>query len=231
MTAPQIHSVGPPPALHADRVVAEMLRRLAQRRAGLWAAILEAVANSKDGGPRAQRRMAARIRRAGADYVELQTGTRGRYELHVYTTGGWDAGRDDEIGLDDPIPTRPWVVYFLTVIRGRGAKLKSWPVLFITHHALSRTAQRFGMRSEPDLEAAANLIWTSALNHLKDTPERWFEPPARGHFVPLGADGIVILERHRKRPALVAVTAIPNKFCGDGATTKTQDLIAAGGAS
>ena len=61
-----IQSIGPPPERHADRVVAEMMRDLARKRATLWKAINEAIASSTDGGPRAQRKMAERASRRNA---------------------------------------------------------------------------------------------------------------------------------------------------------------------
>ena len=82
MTKPDeiaIQSVAAPPERHADRIIAAMLRLLAQRRAQIAAAITEARRASKDGGERAQQHMAERIRRAGAVNVTLKPGSRGRY--------------------------------------------------------------------------------------------------------------------------------------------------------
>jgi hypothetical protein len=58
-----IHSIGPPPERHADRVVAAMLRQLAQTRAHLLPAILAAFANSSDGSPKAQRKLETRVKK------------------------------------------------------------------------------------------------------------------------------------------------------------------------
>jgi hypothetical protein len=55
---PQIQSVGLPPEIHADRVVAEMLKTLALQHASVTKAIDHALTVSADGSPKAQRRRA-----------------------------------------------------------------------------------------------------------------------------------------------------------------------------
>jgi hypothetical protein len=93
MTKPDeiaIQSLGAPPERHADRVIAAMLRLLAQRRAPITKAITEARRASKDGGVRAQQHMAERIRRAGAIKVSLKSGTRGRYRMLIFELVGSD---------------------------------------------------------------------------------------------------------------------------------------------
>jgi len=212
-----IQSVGAPPERHADRVVAEIMRQLAERRARLWPTIEEALLNSSDGSPKAQRKMAERLRRAGATSVKLTPGKRGRYTLHIYDRTGWDPTRDEEITVGDPIPEKPWIACHLTIIesrgQGRGGDITSSPVLFITHHALSRTAQRFGLRTEQHLEAAAQIIWNGAITLMKQkTLEHWLDAPPEGHRAPLetGDDAsdcaTVVLKRHENHKALIAAT-------------------------
>jgi hypothetical protein len=81
MPSTMIQSVGPPPERHADRIVAEMLRQLAVQRAKRFPAIAAAILGSRDGGPRAQRRMQERVERAGAIGTSLTPGKRGSYTL------------------------------------------------------------------------------------------------------------------------------------------------------
>ena len=53
---PEIRSVGAPPEMHANRIVAEMLRYLAQEHAELWN-VIHAITRdplARDGNPRAQ---------------------------------------------------------------------------------------------------------------------------------------------------------------------------------
>jgi hypothetical protein len=143
--------VGPPPERHADRVVAGMLRDLARKRAQIELAIVAAIENSKDGNPRAQQKMAERIRRAGAESVALKPGKRGRYSIQIHGWTGWDPIRDRPIYVGDPIPEKPWIACHIVQIDSKGCSRKPelWAgvILLITHHALSRAAQRLGVRA------------------------------------------------------------------------------------
>jgi len=210
-----IQSIGPPPERHADRVVAEMMRHLARKRATLLEAINEAIANSTDGGPRAQRKMAERIERAGALNTELTSGKRGRYTLTFCDFTGWDAKRDAEIRLGDKIPEKPWIACNVTILSspGRGRETldcRSTPVILITHHAMSRTAQRLGLRTTEHLMVAARTIWNGAVKLLNDKENKaWLDAPPQGWRVPIEAKGeaFVILKRHDKHDrVLVAAT-------------------------
>jgi len=120
MTAEGIQSLGPPPERHADRVVAEMLRDLARKHAALAVAIPVAFGSSADGSPKAQAKMAERIRRAGAYHVQLYPGKRGRYQLLVHDFVGWDPSRNAEIGVDSPIPEKPWIACCVTSVNSSG---------------------------------------------------------------------------------------------------------------
>jgi len=227
-----IQSVGLPPERHADRVVAEMMRELAKKRAVLWGEMQAAILDSADGNPRAQRKLEQRILRAGAMTTRLTPGKRGRYMLEIYDYTGWDAGRDEEIIIGDRIPQKPWIVCYLNVLRSKGGgrderELKSRALLFITHHCLSRMAQRLGMRTPDDVTVATRVIWRAAVRLLreKDDIEAWLAAPRAGWRVPLiKKDGsqhdIVVLQRHDKREALVAATVMDlyEKCQSDGPT-------------
>ena len=82
----EIQSIGLPPEQHADHVIAEMLHDLARKRAHLQDAVAEEFRNARDGNPRAQQKMAARMLAAGAAQVKLEPGKRGRYSL-FFTSG------------------------------------------------------------------------------------------------------------------------------------------------
>jgi hypothetical protein len=162
VTALGIQSVGLPPEQHADRVIAEMLRDLARKRAQIELAIGAAIKSSKDGNPKAQAKMAERMRRAGAEHVTLTPGKRGRYEITIYHWTGWDPIGDQEIRDDSTMPQKPWIACQFTYIetkgRGRGlAEYTGGPLLLVTHHALSRAAQRFGIRTAHDRCCAPHL--------------------------------------------------------------------------
>jgi hypothetical protein len=85
----EIQSVGLPPERHADHVVAAMMRQLAEARKTLWETVAEAIVDSSDGSPKAQRKMEQRIRRAGA--VQTEPGER---ELSVAAGTVHHASRD-----------------------------------------------------------------------------------------------------------------------------------------
>jgi hypothetical protein len=111
--------------------------------------------------------MAARVMQAGALDVELTPGKRGRYELMIWDFTGWDPRRDVKIQSGDEIPEKPWISCNLTHLRslGRGREtleFRSFPVLVISHHAISRTAQRLGLRTRS----------TDALGRLRAVCER-----------------------------------------------------------
>jgi hypothetical protein len=212
----QFHCVGAPPERHADRVIAEMLRELAVRRAQLRPAIQDAFARSSDGSPRAQQKMATRIKQAGAVYVDLRPGKRGRYEIDIYEWMGWDPATDSEIEIGDAIPEKPWIACQITSVQSKGRgrfEECSWPFLFVTHHVLSRAAQRFGLRTSKGIEDTVRTIWNAAMTLLdKIDKDAWLSPPPWGHRLQLerndGSKAVVVLRRHETHPALIAMTIL-----------------------
>jgi hypothetical protein len=150
----EITSVGLPPERHADRVI-EMLREIATDSAHLVPTILAAASASSDGSPSAQRKMAMRVRKAGALDTHLVPGKRGRYQLHFFTWGGWNPDTNIIILPGDIPPAKPWLAVHMHRLQsdGRGRDAVQWklkPVVLITHHALSRLAQRIGARTMGD---------------------------------------------------------------------------------
>ena len=92
----EIHSVGPPPERHSNRIVAEMMKHLARQHSQLWETI-EAITqdpHTRDGNPRAQRKIEARVKAAGAKHRRLEPGKRGRYRLFVNDWVGWNVAVD-----------------------------------------------------------------------------------------------------------------------------------------
>src|SRR5215471_13213673 len=200
----EINSIGPPPEKHADRVVAEMMRLLAKRQAGLWHTIVEVIAESSDGSPRSQRKMEERVKRAGALRTYLFPGKRGKYQLHIYDISGWDQSRDAEITIGDPIPEKPWIAVNLTAIESKGGgrrrlQHKTASFLFITHHAMSRAAQRHGLRTSDHLLNAVKAIFSAALRLMHKKDQKAFDDvPPDGWRVRITPDddAIVVLKRH-----------------------------------
>jgi hypothetical protein len=162
--APAINCQGPVPERHADRVVAEMLRFIAREHAGTYHRVIAAIQHDRCGNPTAQRRTVERIRRAAGPTlidVELTPGKRGRYTIEFFDWVGWNEQRGEEIAPGDPLPPKPWLACSFTVIKGTptGRDAEAYNCLLITHHALSRLAQRAGARSIADLITATAAIW------------------------------------------------------------------------
>jgi hypothetical protein len=212
MIGPAIQSIGPPPERHADRIMAAMMRKLALDHSHLWETFAKISAGSSDGTPKAQRKLEERIKRAGALRTHLWPGKRGRYMLVAFDLCGYDQWRDAPIQLDDPVPERPWISCNLTSLtsEGRGqntVELSSRPVLFVTHHAMSRAAQRLGMRTTDQLITATEAILHGALElAVEKGLDEWLNAPPQGWRVTLSDDTVVVLKRHEKRKALVAAT-------------------------
>ena len=215
----QIQSVGPPPERHADRVIAAMMRELARKHATLWDEIGAVVRTCKGGAgsPRAQMRLGERIKRAGAHHAKVYPGKRGKFEIVIYDFTGFDPSRDAEIRLGDPIPPKPWTACNLSMLESPGGgrntiELNSRPLLFITCHAMSRVAQRFGARTPNHLMTATHVIFNEciALFNRKKI-DAFLDAPPDGWRVPLPVkDGmaVAVLKRHDKRPALICATVI-----------------------
>jgi hypothetical protein len=209
---PAIQSVGAPHERHADRIVGEMLRLMAANYAQVTAAIGEVIRDASDGTPRGQRKMAMRIRAAGATHIHLRTGTRGRYTLMVDVNTGWDPFQDARIKEGDPLPHRPWIACWNIVIDGRkrGPPV-GMPVVLVSHHAFSRAAQRWGARTVGDLLAVVAAIRTGAWEYvLRCEPDaEWWRTPPAGIRVAIGGDRdlTVVLQEH-KMYTLVAATVL-----------------------
>jgi hypothetical protein len=201
----------PPPERHADRVIAAMLRDLAKKRAAIAPAIMKAVDGSRDGGPRAQNRLKKRVENAGAIHVELHTGTRGRYELYFFEIVGWDPIVDKEIGVNNEIPEKPWLAVVLTGITNRGRDVTTFPVLFVTHHSLSRAAQRFKLRTAEHIVNATRNIWAKTTD--SDSLQRMLQhEPPQGHHIEIGRiDGVgitAVLRKHETHATTMIVTTM-----------------------
>lgn len=194
----------PPPERHADRVIGEMMRDLARKRATVVSAIGAAVRASKDGGPRAQRRMAERIAAAGAVRVDIETGTRGRYRMSVFDLLGWDRDADEPIINFHPIPDRPWLACMVTYIDNRGRDRKSAAALFVSHHALSRAAQRFQLRTADHIIDLSEATLLEAMTQIP--AEQWLNSPSEGHHVKIGDGMTAVLRPHEHGSALVVMT-------------------------
>jgi hypothetical protein len=179
---PRIQSLGLPPEKHADRVVAAMMRVIAEERARCWRKLNELMAaNLPDGNPAAQTRLFKKITAAADSFLlgsHLEPGKRGRYKMRLVILDAWDAERGTILGPDDPIPEKPWITVTSVVIESKGHHRYEEDCqvsLFITHHALSRLTQRCGARTLKELYCAVRRI---AIVYLTKHARN----PVRGHM-------------------------------------------------
>jgi hypothetical protein len=231
---PRIDSVGAPPERHADRVVADMMRLIIEAHAGILGAIHAAFKDRSDGNPVGQQRMVRRIKDSGAGLLFdciLKPGKRGHYELTLTDCAGWNpitghtirAGWnivEGEAEDDDTcaIPEKPWLACRVTHIesQGRGHYKVMRPIpLLITHHSLSRLAQRSNAREAIDLVWAVNATWYAFLEADIKAVEAGVpfcsHPAGRRIGVSLPAaigDVVTVICPHDARPHTHVVTTI-----------------------
>jgi hypothetical protein len=217
IAVPTIHSVGAPPEQHADRVVAEMLRFLVRGRLEREKEIAAAL-NQPDGNPRAQQKLAKRLEDKGWPFVFrvdlVKAGKRGRYTLHFFGLDGFSPSRRKIIVEEQDIPSKPWLALssFLIVSKGNHAYDESSGILMLlTHHALSRLAQRTSVRTISDLFGAVIGLWGAHVDYVVEHGSG-FRDGQRLAFQ-LGPDGgsaAAVLTHHRdvERSKVVVVATI-----------------------
>jgi hypothetical protein len=174
MNRPIIKSLGPPPEMYADRIVAEMMRYIVAAQTKRWkdieAIITEVTLRRSDGNPGGQAKLAKRIKKAGQAFifdVFLEPGKRGKYVLHILDVSGFDPADKSCIMNVTDIPEKPWLSCNATKIHSKGRSLyddKGLAFLFITHHSMSRLAQRCGAKEPRDLLDAVHSIWSAYLD-------------------------------------------------------------------
>jgi hypothetical protein len=99
---------------------------------------------------------------------------------------------DKRIKINDPIPDKPWIANWQFVLEGKGhgdIAFYSRPVLFVTHHSLSRVVQRWQVRTLTDLMGVIDTIGIVALTHIAKIMEQgaedtWHQTPEQGIRVP-----------------------------------------------
>jgi hypothetical protein len=162
---PVFRSIGAPPERYADRIVGEMLRAIVTARAPVFDKIKRVIRNGPDGSPEAQRRLARRIEEAGRPFilgVYIEPGKRGRYRMMIGLIDGWDSACKSVILPTDRMPEKPWLAcdHLIIISKGRGVyKYDLSTSLFVTHHALSRLAQRLRVKHPLDFLICVNNIW------------------------------------------------------------------------
>jgi hypothetical protein len=206
MNAPVIQSIGPPPERHADRVVAEMLRWLKAEGDRLMVRVdaMLAAEGPPPGSPRAQQRFAMRLAKAADQLllgIWLKPGKRGKFKLFMSVWGVLAEGTD-----------KPQVVLgtFVFDSLGHYRVEPHYKRLFIvSHHALSRLAQRCEVRTVQDLHQALALMGDAAMSAGWEFLHADDYPPAGKRFAFDG--GIAVLKRDADSGDLVIATILESK--------------------
>jgi hypothetical protein len=179
---PKISSVGLPPEIHADRIVAEMLKVIACFRAMSWREMHGIVGTLPDGNPGAQEKVKKRLEKVIGRFlvgIALKSGKRGRYELLLATLEAWNVETNAAIGPEGELPEKPWIALVSTVLKSKGNHnydQEDRIVLLVTHHALSRLAQRCGART---IDEVYDAVWTIAAQFIAQQFET--KAPFRDH--------------------------------------------------
>jgi hypothetical protein len=126
---------------------------------------------------------------------------------------GWDPAIGKLIDVDDPIPPKPWICCLWHRIRGIGngnIKFCSLSRLYLTHHCLSRAAQRWGVRTATDLANAIEVISVEAVRYMYGLGENWFDdiPPEGARVSVCDARCTLVLQRYEDYDALAVVTVL-----------------------
>jgi hypothetical protein len=201
------------------------MRHLVAQSANIRATVRTIVlTTASDVGPRGQEQICRRIEAAGVMpssgranvRTRLQPGKRGKYKILFMFWAGWDRDREQEIKVGDHIPERPQLVYWAAALEGTGSGRRSinyLPILIISHHVLSRTAQRRQLRTVDDM-----LDTIEALNQwvLKFTDNKIRQVPPEGWRIPVNSrswalqepDAHLIIQRHRTLGIPIAVTIL-----------------------
>jgi hypothetical protein len=150
--------------------------------------------------------MVKRMREAGGELLlmlHLDPGKRARFELTVSEISGYDPEINDVIHDEGPpAPPRPWLAVVCTHVkwhgRGRHPEIKGAEVLLLTHHALSRLAQRAGARTPADLLMATRALFDVIL-HARIAPDDELPPAGRRFTIGLSGhmgEATAVVTRH-----------------------------------
>jgi hypothetical protein len=96
---------------------------------------------------------------------------------------------------------------------GKGwSKFRTVERLFVTHHALVRSTQRWGVRTVDDLTCAVGVISGKAIKYICSRGENWLDVPPQGvrisENIAADVDITLVLQRYEGRNALLVVTLL-----------------------
>jgi hypothetical protein len=183
--------------------IARMLKDIARQHARVWQTIHDITRDPhvRDGNPKSLGRMEAKVRAAGVSFTKLIPGKRGRYTLYIHAMCGWNPETGKLIDVDDLFPPKPWISCLVYQIKGTGngnIEFRSWSQLYLTHHCLSRAAQRWGVRTAAELAHAIKVISGEAVRYMRDKGENWFDgvPPEGARVSVCDTQCTLVLQRY-----------------------------------
>jgi hypothetical protein len=204
MNEPVIASIGRPPERHADRIVAEMVRWLKAESDRLLPRV-EALLLAE--GPPPARRADSNVSRSGSP--RLPTCSSSAFGCNQVSAAG-SVSSCRSWGVLAKSTEKPQVVLGGILIDGLGnycAKPRYRHLFIVSHHALSRLAQRCDVRTTLDLHMALKAIGEAAIgcDGLLDGDF----PPAGKRFQFPG--GVAVLLRDADTDDLIVATVLEPK--------------------
>jgi hypothetical protein len=206
--------------MYADRIVAEMLRAIVRKNHDVIQKIGEIFSSCPDGNPEAQNKMMRKAKEACGPFLLaglLKPGKRGRYQAKLITVQGWDAKLKDPILKEDAIPDKPWLVCTDITLTSKGRhayEQRNSFSLFVTHHALSRLAQRCGAITAGDLLIAVHNMWMAFVQEgAKFGHPRWVNDGHRLKFqLEAQTYGVAVLNNYNDNDGgVVVATIVPSE--------------------
>jgi hypothetical protein len=202
--SPRIQAAGNVvPEIHADRVVAEMLRWIVAERQQRMTALRGILGSTPDANPQDQQRLADKLQRLGGGFFSLVTltksGKRGRYEIKILALDGWNRDTRKLIFVRDEIPQRPQLAASVLTVKGLGHHQHDIEMnveLIVSHHALSRLVQRSENRTVDDLLTAVKSMFVAFVIAGIRIADGENGQNSRLRFRTNGGEVIAQLERH-----------------------------------
>jgi hypothetical protein len=196
---PVISSIGPPPDRHADRVISEMVHWLANEAERLLPHI-NGLLTGIPALPRAQLRLVEKLRKIARPTlldVYLSPGKRGRFKLGMFIWGVKPGAR----------PQGYLGVQGIEGIGNFRVRTKTRHLLTVSHHAMSRLAQRCSVRTPEDLQRALAGMVLAAIAE-EGLLEGEFPPAGKRSSFP---GGVAVLQRDAESGDLIMVTILESR--------------------